>query len=39
MKILKIATAVFVLIATSVIGQRSSVKKAEYQKYWAKRAE
>jgi hypothetical protein len=38
MKVLKIATAAIFLIATSVAAQRSSLKKAEYQKYWAKRA-
>ena len=39
MKLLKIATAAILLIVTSVAAQRSSLKKAEYQKYWAKRAQ
>lgn len=39
MKLLKIETAAILLIVTSVAAQRSSLKKAEYQKYWAKRAQ
>ena len=39
MKLLKIATAALFLIGTSVVAQKSSIKKAEYQKYWAKRAQ